>query len=112
MFDRDKFRAPEPVFLPTAAPIITPLTRPCEVDGQACRFHRFVEEDRLLLKVNSYTRPKEADVYRRRAYEEGIVDTCCSTEILRETRALIEWPDGSLATVALERVTFTDRKEG
>lgn len=86
--------------------------RPCEVDGKVCRFHRFVEEDRLLLKVNTFIRSDDAKFQRRRAYEEGIVDSSCSTEVLRETRALIEWPDGSMSTVAVERVTFLDRKEG
>ena len=104
-------KLPEPAFLPTALPTIRPIiTRPCKVDGKACCFHRFVEEDRLLLKVNAFMKSEDADVVRRRAYEVGIVEPSCSTEILRETRALIEWPDGSLSTVALERVTFTDRE--
>ncbi len=89
---------------------ILDLTRRCEVDGQACWFHRFVEEDRLLLRVNTFLRDDEARYCRRQAYEEGIVSASCDTEILRETRALIEWPDGHLSTVALERVTFTDRE--
>ena len=69
-----------------------------------------MEEDRLLLKVGAFMKPADADILRRRAYEAGIVEPACSTEILRETRALIEWPDGRLSTVALDRVTFTDRE--
>lgn len=89
-------------------------TRPCEVDGRPCLFHRFVEEDRLLLKVDAFTKSDHAALmeHRRRAYREGLITPGYSTEILRETRALIEWPDGHLSTVALDRVAFTDRKEG
>lgn len=93
-------------------PRLPDLLRPCEVDGKVCRFHRFVEEDRLLLKVDAFTKPDLGDAIRRRAYETGVVDPSCSTEVMRSTRALIEWPDGSLSTVAVERVTFLDRKEG
>lgn len=85
-------------------------TRSCEVDGQPCWFHRFVEEDRLLLKIQAFMRSAEGDLIRRRAYEDGVVSAGCDTEVLRATRALIEWPDGHLSTVALERVTFTDRR--
>ena len=97
---------------PRPWPGFVDLLRPCEVDGKVCRFHRFVEEDRLLLKVNSFHKPDLGDAVRRRAYEEGIIDPSCTTEVMRATRALIEWPDGALSTVAIERVTFLDRKEG
>lgn len=87
-------------------------TRPCEVDGKVCRFHRFVEEDRLLLKVNAFTKPDLGDAIRRQVYETGVVDPTCSAEVMRETRALIEWPDGSLSPVAVDRVHFLDLREG
>lgn len=86
--------------------------RQCEVDGKLCRFHRFVEEDRLLLRVDALMKPEREGELRLRAYETGVVPSCCKTEVLRETRALIEWPDGSLSTVAVERVTFLDQGEG
>jgi hypothetical protein len=112
MHDHNKFYVPESSAMPLLRPSITPVLRPCKVDGKQCRFHRFVEEDRLLLKVSTFYKPADGDEIRRRAYETGIVEPSCSTEILRETRALIEWPDGRLSTVALERVTFTDHAEG
>lgn len=109
---RKKSRFLEGGFTPVFNTAPLPVLRPCEVDGKVCWFHRFVEEDRLLLKVNSFTKPDLGDAIRRRAYETGVVDPTCSTEVMRATRALIEWPDGSLSTVAVERVTFLDRKEG
>lgn len=111
-YGKYKVRIPEAGFTPIFKTPDPPVLRPCEVDGKVCGFHRFVEEDRLLLKVGAFMKPAEEGFIRRRAYEEGIVEPSCTTEVLRETRALIEWPDGSLSTVAVERVTFLDRKEG
>ena len=91
--------------------LITP-TRPCEVGGVSAFFHRFVENDRGLLQVNTFTRPEENEKLMKNYQTLGIIPNSAKVEKLRETRALIEWPDGRLATVALERVQFTDRGEG
>lgn len=90
--------------------LITP-TRPCEVGGVPAFFHRFVENDRGLLQVNTFTRPEDNAKIMKDYQALGIVPNYAKVEKLRETRALIEWTDGRLATVALERVQFTDRGE-
>lgn len=87
-------------------------TRPCKVDGELCRFHRFVEQDRLIMQVNSFARPDERENITRRALDTGIIPGGLNaTAVIRETRALIEWPAGQLSTVAIERVQFTDGME-
>jgi hypothetical protein len=88
---------------------ITP-TRPCKVDGAPAYFHRFVDKDRMLLKVNTFAKPENEQAIFRRIYNEGVINPACDVKFLRETHALIEWPDGRLCTVALERVQFTDRE--
>lgn len=85
--------------------------RPCEVDGRACLFHRFGDEDQALLRVNVFCRDDEARYLRRRMDAEGYVAPGCSTEVIRRTYALVEFPDGSLGKVDPKLVRFTDREE-
>jgi hypothetical protein len=87
--------------------------RPCKVDGEPCLFHRFVEEDRLILQVNLFTKPETEQQMIRRALDTGIVTSGMNVAaVMRETRALIEWATGRLSTVAIDRVQFTDGMEG
>lgn len=85
--------------------------RPCTVDGQTALFHRFVEDDRGILKVNAFMRKEDVDELNKIFHETNVVSNCCTLEKLRSTMALIEWPDGRLSTVAVERVQFTDRED-
>lgn len=86
--------------------------RPCEVDGQACLFHRFVDENNVLIKVDGFTRPEVETVLRARFEQNRVVPGGCSVETVRDTYALVEYPDGSLHKVAPLDVRFTDRKDG
>ena len=105
-----KRRAKEALFEFT--PRFLDQLRPCEVDGKFCWFHRFIEEDRALLSLNCY-HPEDVLARLTRIFnEEGVVRPGCSTEIIRETFALVEYPDGSVGKVKPELVQFLDRKEG
>lgn len=90
------------------APQEAPL-RPCEVDGMRCLFHRFVDEDKALLKIDVFLLPHEQRAIVAEFKEAGIVPKCCSTEALRSTFALVEYPDGSLGKVDPMQVCFTDK---
>lgn len=83
--------------------------RPCEVDGMRCLFHRFVDADKALLKINAFCLPSEQRAIVAEFKESGIVPQCCSTEVLRSTFALVEYPDGSLGKVDPVKVCFTDK---
>ena len=86
--------------------------RPCLVDGKPAVFHRWVDEDKGLLKINAFVRMPEAEALNRTFHEDGIVPNCCSMEKLRTTLALVEYPDGSVGKVKPELVQFLDREEG
>lgn len=79
--------------------------RPCEVDGKVCQFHRFVEEDRLLLKVNAFTKPDLCDAILRRAYETRIEDVkaLCELRII-DTQKCCELRLADLRKVYEERL--------
>ena len=85
--------------------------RPCEVEGRPALFHRWIEEDRALLKINCFTTPEEQKKLVYKFHEGGLVDIGCSADVLRETFALVEYRDGTVAKVKPELVRFVD-KEG
>lgn len=86
--------------------------RRCEVDGQTgCWFHRFIEEDEVLLKANIYIKPEVLAQEARRILERGVTDPTYTVEKIRKFHALVEFPDGSLGRVKPDLVTFLDREE-
>lgn len=89
---------------------VTP-TRPCKVDGEPALFHRFVDNDRGVLRINTFCKPEIVQTILKNFNDNNFTDHTCEIEKFRETRALIEWPDGRLSTVAVEQVQFTDRSK-
>lgn len=86
--------------------------RPCLADGKPATFHRWVEEDKALLKINAFMQLEEQLKCVHRFHEEGWLDNCCSTEKQRTCFALVEYADGSVGKVKPELIQFLDRKEG
>lgn len=86
--------------------------RPCTVDGAPALFHRFVDIDRGVLHIKTLVRPSEISTILENFNKNNFTGPGCEIEKFRSTMALIEWPDGRLCTVAVERVQFTDRKIG
>lgn len=84
--------------------------RPCEVDGKPALFHRWVEEDRAILKIDTLCRMEEADKLTRFFRNEGVVAPECSTEVIRETFALVEYRDGTIHKVKPELIRFTGKE--
>ena len=85
--------------------------RPCTVDGTPALFHRFVDQDRGVLQINRLCRPSDVATILKNFNENNFTDAGCNIEKFRQTKALIEWPDGRLCTVEVERVQFTDRED-
>ena len=86
--------------------------RPCLVDGKPATFHRWVEEDRGILRIDAFVRRENIEQMRQDFQEKHIVPPGATLEKLRAVKALVEWPDGSVSTVDLELITFLDRREG
>ena len=86
--------------------------RPCEVDGVPALFHRWIEEDRVLLKIDKVCSPGHANAIYRRFRSEGIYPPDgCHTDIIRETFALVEYRDGTIDKVKPELVRFLDTND-
>lgn len=85
-------------------------TRLCEVDGKPGIFHRWVDEDQALLKINRFCTLEESTLLAKQFQQDGIALPSCSTEVIRKTYALVEYTDGSVGKVKPELVTFLDRR--
>lgn len=68
--------------------------RPCEVDGRPALFHRWIEEDRVITATNGLGH-----------YIPGTP----AINVIRETFALVEYKDGTIAKVKPELIRFTDK---
>ena len=86
--------------------------RPCLADGKPGLFHRWVDVDQTLLKINAFVNAEAQERYARTFRDDGVVPHCCSLEVVRCTFALVEYPDGSVGRVKPELIQFLDRKEG
>ena len=84
--------------------------RVCEADGEPALFHRWIDEDKALLKINVFTRQEEQDYLVRRFKAENVLPMGTSAEVVRHTFALVEYPDGSVGKVEPELITFLDRR--
>lgn len=86
--------------------------RPCLVDGKPATFHRWVDEDKALLRIDRLMRTEEQLRAFRLFQETGIADAGSEIVKLRTCFALVEYPDGSVGRVKPELIQFLDRKEG
>lgn len=87
------------------------VMRPCLVDSDPAVFHRYVEADQALLRINVFCKPAEQAALVRRFRDEGVYDqTSCSVEVVRNVAALVEYPDGSMGRVDPVKLTFLDGK--
>jgi hypothetical protein len=80
------------------------------VDGRPALFHRWIEEDRALLKFDNFLMAPERDALVHRFRSEGLVTPGCSTEVIRETFALVEYRDGTVDKVKPEAIRFMDKR--
>ena len=85
-------------------------SRPCEVGGGPALFHRWIEEDRVLFQPRAFIDPHKTAELVHRFRAELVVEPGCSTEVLRETFALVEYRDGTIAKVDPLRVRFVDKE--
>jgi hypothetical protein len=92
------------------APRLLPMdelqNRPCEVDGRPALFHRWIEEDRVLLVIDAMVPLAEQSILAYSCHEMHVVRPGSHADVIRETFALVEYPDGVVAKVKPELVRF------
>ena len=87
--------------------------RPCLADDKPATFHRWVAEDKALLRIHAMTRPEDRLKFARHFFrEEGVAGPEADADMTRTLFALVEYPDGSVGKVKPELIQFLDRKDG
>lgn len=84
--------------------------RPCKVDGKPAIFHRWVDEDKVLLQLGCCMREDDAAKIKAIFEVEGYAPPSANIEKVRCTFALVEYTDGTVCKVEPEKVKFTDRR--
>lgn len=64
------------------------------------------KQKRTLLRVESLVSAKTVTTIHTRFRADGVVPPGCSIDVIRETFALVEFPDGTIAKVKPELVRF------
>ena len=84
--------------------------RPCEVDGRPALFHRWIEEDIVLLRHDTFASTDDYRHYMERYFfEKGVCLPGCSFDIISETFALVEYKNGTVAKVKPEQIRFVEK---
>ena len=82
--------------------------RPCQVNGRDALFHRWTENEQVLLKFDNMTRPE----IRKMVYDTFVgthtVPSGVSTEAIKLTMAIVEFEGGDIEEVAPAEVKFLD----
>lgn len=82
--------------------------RPCTVFGVKCKFHRWIEEEKLILKLESVALRKRDlfDAVMQDYNDYGVINPGMSTEKIKQTFALVEFEDGHMEKVDPTVVIF------
>lgn len=109
---KDIFIDREPLVLPEFKPMfIRPEgTRICEADGRPAFFHRWVQDDKALLRISIFTTQAEAEEIKQTLDVKGYVPGGADIEKISQTFALVEFSDGTVGKVEPEKIKFTDRR--
>lgn len=88
-----------------------PDLRPCLADGKPATFHRWVEEDRALLQVDTLMKREDLQKTFHMFLAHGVADASSTIMKARVCYALVEYPDGSVGKVRPELIQFLDREK-
>ena len=84
--------------------------RPCEVDGKLAFFHRWVDDESVLLKIGAFVNPEQRRALEHVFHEDRVIPPGCSVTVIHYTFALVEDLNGTVAKVKPELVKFLDRE--
>ena len=102
-----KHRQLRPEFKPMFEP-----PRRCKVDGRPAVFHRWVDEDKVKVQINTLMHRDDAMRIMQDHHDYGFLPANASYVVLRATFALVEYADGTVDKVEPEKVKFTGRRAG
>ena len=87
--------------------------RPCYVDGKKGLFHRWVDKEQPIIKINNTYGDFNAnhiniilDIYR----DKSVLPPEADLKIHKDTFGIVEYSDGTVAEVAPTLIRFADNK--
>lgn len=80
--------------------------RPCEVNGTPALFHRWMEDDSVLLKLGAFVSLEDRRALTRAFYEDSIIPAGGTVTVVHHTFALVEFEDGTIGKVKPEDICF------
>lgn len=86
-------------------------TRLCTVSGERAYFHRWIEEEKVIVQMKNFTSIEEMIKFRKKVEDEGISPLGCGIEKAKVIEALVEYMDGTVKKVAPEQVKFVREQE-
>ena len=84
--------------------------RTCEVNGRKAVFHRWIDIDSYLFKLDMVMKPDHIKKLVDKFETTHIVPAGTHTEKIHEVVGLVEYEDGSMDKVEPKTIIFTDNK--
>lgn len=80
--------------------------RPCFVGEKRAFFHRWIDKEKLLLKINEQLNYTAMQYIHNRFIEDNIAPDFCDVTIHKITLGLVEYEDGTVAEVEPTSIRF------
>ena len=82
--------------------------RRCLVNSERALFHRWCEEDTLLINLNAIVKPEIAKAIRKKFQESWVLPEYGKVKTVRKVYALVEFENGLVKKVEPTDVKFVD----
>lgn len=92
--------------------VITVERRPCFVGDKRASFHRWIDKETPILKVNAMLTQKALDRIAEKA-RQGIISERCGADMILQKAVfgLVEYEDGTVAEVEPTSIRFDVERE-
>lgn len=82
--------------------------RPCVIDGKKALFHRWMDKEELVLKMQCVMKSNDMRLIIERYKEMKCIPNCAEAEKITQTLAIVEFEDGAIREVLPTSVKFLD----
>ena len=84
--------------------------RPCMADGEEALFHKWITEDRILLKEERHLTQRDKEKAVKYYHENNIVPIEYETVKTSKVYGLVEMNDGKMEYINPTNIQFLDKK--
>lgn len=82
--------------------------RPCYVGNKKGLFHRWIDKDQVIMHIDTYVTQSQLDYILCDYKANKVVPKNCSTTVISQTFAIVEYEDGTVAEVEPTELKFAD----